>query len=539
MNLSAVFIKRPVLTIVVNITIILFGYIGFSFLGVREYPSIDPAIVSVRTNYAGANPDIIESQITEPLEKAINSIDGIRNISSSSNQGSSNITIEFDLKKNLEEAANDVRDKVSQAVRSLPQDIDAPPVVSKADADSDPIITLTLQSETRDKLSLSDYAENVISERLQTIPGVSSTQIYGQKRYAMRLWLNPDRMAAYGITASDIRTALNNQNVELPSGKIVGNTTELTVKTIGNLSTPDQFNNIILKADSSLIVKFTDIGRAEIDAENLETKMVSNGKQLVGIAIIPQPGTNYLDIANNFYKMLDQIKEDLPQDIILNIASDNTTFIKKSVEEVAETLLISIILVTLIIYFFFRDWGIALRPLLDIPVSLIATFFIMYIFGFSINVLTLLAIVLATGLVVDDGIVVTENIFKKVEEGMSPIEAALKGSKEIFFAVISISITLAAVFLPVIFLQGFVGRLFREFGVVIASAVLVSAFVSLTLTPMLNAYLIKGGGHKKTKFYDWTEPMFVKMNKIYEIQMDKLSNSDPMFYHYWYPFILH
>ncbi|WP_324760067.1 efflux RND transporter permease subunit [Sphingobacterium thalpophilum] len=515
MNLSAIFIKRPVLTIVVNITIILFGYIGFSFLGVREYPSIDPAIVSVRTNYAGANPDIIESQITEPLEKAINSIDGIRNISSSSNQGSSNITIEFDLKKNLEEAANDVRDKVSQAVRSLPQDIDAPPVVSKADADSDPIIILTLQSESRDKLSLSDYAENVISERLQTIPGVSSTQIYGQKRYAMRLWLDPDRMAAYGITASDIRTALNNQNIELPSGKIVGKTTELTVKTVGNLSTPEQFNNIVLKADSTRLVRLIDIGRAEIDAENLETKMVSNGKQLVGVAIIPQPGTNYLDIANNFYEMLDQMKEDIPQDIMINIASDNTKFIKKSVVEVAETLVISIVLVTLIIYFFFRDWGIALRPLLDIPVSLIATFFIMYVFGFSINVLTLLAIVLATGLVVDDGIVVTENIFKKVEEGMSPIEAALKGSKEIFFAVISISITLAAVFLPVIFLEGFVGRLFREFGVVIASAVLVSAFVSLTLTPMLNAYLIKGSGHKKTKFYEWTEPMFEKMNTGY------------------------
>ncbi len=515
MNLSAIFIKRPVLTIVVNITIILFGYIGFSFLGVREYPSIDPAIVSVRTNYAGANPDIIESQITEPLEKAINSIDGIRNISSSSNQGSSNITIEFDLKKNLEEAANDVRDKVSQAVRSLPQDIDAPPVVSKADADSDPIIILTLQSESRDKLSLSDYAENVISERLQTIPGVSSTQIYGQKRYAMRLWLDPDRMAAYGITASDIRTALNNQNIELPSGKIVGKTTELTVKTVGNLSTPEQFNNIVLKADSTRLVRLIDIGRAEIDAENLETKMVSDGKQLVGVAIIPQPGTNYLDIANNFYEMLDQMKEDIPQDIMINIASDNTKFIKKSVVEVAETLVISIVLVTLIIYFFFRDWGIALRPLLDIPVSLIATFFIMYVFGFSINVLTLLAIVLATGLVVDDGIVVTENIFKKVEEGMSPIEAALKGSKEIFFAVISISITLAAVFLPVIFLEGFVGRLFREFGVVIASAVLVSAFVSLTLTPMLNAYLIKGGGHKKTKFYEWTEPMFEKMNTGY------------------------
>lgn len=510
MNLSAIFIKRPVLTIVVNVTIILFGYIGYSFLGVREYPSIDPAIVSVRTNYAGANPDIIESQITEPLEKSINAIDGIRNITSSSSLGSSNITVEFELEKNLEEAANDTRDKVSQALRSLPQDIDAPPVVSKADADSEPIITLTIQSDTRDKLELSDYAENVIGERLQTIPGVSSVQIWGQQRYAMRLWFDPAKLAAYSVTVDDVRAALSAQNVELPSGKIVGANTELTVKTVGNLSTEKEFEDIIIKSDSDRIVKFSDVGYAKLQAENLETKMVSNGKQLVGVAIIPQPGTNYIDIANDFYKLLDQLKEDIPEDITLNVAADNTTFIKKSVIEVAETLLISIALVTLIIYFFFRDWGIALRPLLDIPVSLIATFFIMYIFGFSINVLTLLAIVLATGLVVDDGIVVTENIFKKVEAGMSPIEAALKGSKEIFFAVISISVTLAAVFLPVIFLQGFVGRLFREFGVVIASAVLVSAFVSLTLTPMLNAYLIKGTGHEKSKFYIWTEPFFEK-----------------------------
>jgi multidrug efflux pump len=521
MNFSAIFIKRPVLTIVVNVTIILFGYIGYSFLGVREYPSIDPAIVSVRTNYAGANPDIIESQITEPLEKSINSIDGIRNITSSSNQGSSNITIEFELEKNLEEAANDVRDKVSQALRSLPQDIDAPPVVSKADADSEPIITLTIQSETRDNLALSDYAENVIGERLQTIPGVSSVQIWGQQRYAMRLWFDPTKLSAYGVTVSDVRSALTAQNVELPSGKIVGKNTELTVKTVGNLSTEKEFDNIIIKSDNERVVKFSDIGYAKLQAENLETKMVSAGKQLVGVAIIPQPGTNYIDIANDFYKLLDQLQEDIPEDIILNVAADNTTFIKNSVIEVAETLLISIILVTLIIYFFFRDWGIALRPLLDIPVSLIATFFVMYLFGFSINVLTLLAIVLATGLVVDDGIVVTENIFKKVEEGMSPIEAALKGSKEIFFAVISISITLAAVFLPVIFLQGFVGRLFREFGVVIASAVLVSAFVSLTLTPMLNAYLIKGTGHEKSKFYIWTEPFFVKMNTGYAYILSK------------------
>jgi multidrug efflux pump len=515
MSLSTLSIKRPVLTIVMNVAIILFGFIGYTFLGVREFPSIDPAQISVRTNYAGANSDIIESQITEPLEKAINQIDGIRNITSSSNQGSSVITIEFELEKNLEEAANDVRDKVSQATRSLPQDIDAPPVVSKADADSEPIITMTVQSANRSPLDLSDYAENVIAERLQTIPGVSSVQIWGQKRYSMRLWVDPVKMASYGVTVSDVRDALDKQNVELPTGKLTGANTELTVKTLGNLANPEQFNNIIVKSEGERIVRLSDVGRAELGPENLETKMTNNKQQLVGLAIIPQPGTNYIEISDAFYKQYDQLKKELPADLKLNIAIDNTVFIKKSVLEVVETLAISIILVTLIIYLFFRDWAIALRPLLDIPVSLIFTFFIMYIFGFSINVLTLLAIVLATGLVVDDGIVVTENIFKKVEEGMSPIEAALKGSNEIFFAVISISVTLAAVFLPVIFLEGFVGRLFREFGVVIAAAVLVSAFVSLTLTPMLNAYLIKGGVHKKSKFYELTEPYFLKLNAGY------------------------
>lgn len=515
MSLSTLSIKRPVLTIVMNVAIILFGIIGYTFLGVREFPSIDPAQISVRTNYAGANADIIESQITEPLEKAINSIDGIRNITSSSNQGSSNITIEFNLEKNLEEAANDVRDKVSQAIRSLPQDIDAPPVVSKADADSEPIITMTVQSATRNPLELSDYAENVIAERLQTIPGVSSVQIWGQKRYAMRLWIDPVKLNSYGVTVSDVRNALNSQNVELPTGKLTGANTELTIKTLGNLASAEEFNNIIVKSEGEKIVKFSDVGRAELGPENVETKMTNDGQQLVGLAIIPQPGTNYIEVADAFYVQYEQMKKELPADLKLNIAIDNTVFIKKSVLEVAETLAISIILVTLIIYLFFRDWAIALRPLLDIPVSLIATFFIMYIFGFSINVLTLLAIVLATGLVVDDGIVVTENIFKKVEEGMTPIEAAMKGANEIFFAVISISVTLAAVFLPVIFLEGFVGRLFREFGVVIASAVLISAFVSLTLTPMLNAYLMKGGVHKKSRFYNFTEPYFEKLNSGY------------------------
>lgn len=515
MSLSTISIKRPVLTIVLNLTIILFGLIGYKFLGVREFPSIDPAQISIRTDYAGANSDIIESQITEPIEKAINSIDGIKNITSSSVQGTSTITVEFNLDKDLEAAANDVRDKVALAAKTLPKDIDAPPVVSKADANADAIISMTIQSDTKSQLELSDFAENTIGPRLETIPGVSGIQIWGQKRYAMRLWIDPIKLTSYGCTVSDVKNALNQQNVELPSGKLTGNTTELTVKTVGNLSKPEEFNNIIIKSDGDKIVKLSDIGKAELGPEVVETKMVQSGTPLVGVAIIPLPGSNYLDISKAFYKKFDILKKDAPKDIKLNIAIDNTLFVKKSVIEVVETLGISILLVILIIYLFFRDWAIAFRPLIDIPVSLIATFFIMWLFGFSINVLTLLAIVLATGLVVDDGIVVTENIFKKVEQGMSPIEAAIKGSNEIFFAVVSISITLAAVFLPVIFLEGFVGCLFREFGIVIGAAVLVSAFVSLTLTPMLNAYLMKGGEQKKTKFYQLTEPFFQKLNSGY------------------------
>ncbi len=520
MSLSSTSIKRPVLAIVMNLSLVLFGLIGFHFLGVREFPSIDPPVVSVRTGYPGANADVIESQITEPLEKAINSIDGVRNISSSSNQGSSNITVEFNLTKDLEEATNDVRDKVSQAARSLPKDIDGLPVVAKADANSESILSMTLESDTRNQLELSDYAENVLAQRLQTIPGVSNVQIWGQKRMAMRIWIDPSRMAACRLTALDIKTALDKENIELPSGKITGESTELSVKTMGNLSSEDDFNNLIIKNDGINIIRLKDIGSAVMAPENEETMLRQSGKTMIGMAIVPQPGANYLDISDEFYKRYAQIKKDLPKDFKLDIALDQTIFIKKSVSEVAETLLLSLVLVILIIYLFFRDWSIAFRPLIDIPVSLIATFFVMYLFGFSINVLTLLAIVLATGLVVDDGIVVTENIFKKIEEGYSPIEAAIKGSNEIFFAVISISITLAAVFLPVIFLEGFVGRLFREFGVVIGAAVLISAFVSLTLTPMLNAFLMKGH-QKKTKFYERTEPYFVALTNGYTQSLER------------------
>jgi multidrug efflux pump len=514
MSLSSVSIKRPVLATVMSVIIVVFGVIGYKFLGIRDFPSVDPPIISVSTSYSGANADVIESQITEPLEKAINGVQGIRNISSTSSVGSSNITVEFDLDADLETAANDVRDKVSQAQRQLPQDINAPPVVSKADANSDNIITLTVNSNTRNITQINDYAENVLQEGLQTIPGVSSINLQGQRQYAMRLWIDPMKLSALSLTASDISAALSQENIELPAGKISGNNTEVTVRALGKLVTEKDFNNLIIRSDSNRVIRLSDIGYAILGSANEETAFKESGILQVGLALVPQPGANYVQIAKDFYKRLDQIKKDLPPDIKLQVALDNTRFINQSIEEVEETLIISFVLVVIIIYLFFRDWLIAFRPLIDIPVSLIGAFFIMYIFGFSINILTLLGIVLATGLVVDDGIVVTENIYKKVEEGMPVRQAAFEGSAEIFFAVISTSVTLAAVFLPIVFLQGFTGRLFREFAVVVAGAVLISAFVSLSLTPMLNVKLVRKN-HKRSAFYEKTEPFFVRMNNAY------------------------
>jgi multidrug efflux pump len=520
MSLSSLSVNRPVLSTVMSLLIMIFGVIGFSFLGIREYPSIDPPVISVRTSYTGANADIIESQLTEPLEKAINGIAGIRSISSSSNQGVSNITVEFNLSVDLEAAANDVRDKVSQAVRQLPQDIDAPPVVSKADANSDAIISMTVKSDTRSHMEVSDYAENVLQERLQTIPGVSTLQIWGQKKYSIRLWLDPMKLAAYKLTMLDIRDALNRENVDLPGGKIAGDNTELTIKTVGRFSNEAQFNDMIIRSDNTKSIRLKDIGFAELAPENQESVLKDSGVPMIGLGIVPLPGANYIEIADEFYKRFEQIEKDIPEDIQVKIAIDNTKFIRKSIKEVEETLIIAFLLVVIIIYLFFRDWLFAFRPLIDIPVSLMGAFFIMYVAGFSINILTLLAIVLATGLVVDDGIVVTENIFKKMEEGLSPREAAIKGTNEIFFAVVSTSVTLAAVFLPIIFLEGFVGRLFREFGVVVAGAVLISAFVSLTLTPMLNVLISRKDPTKRTKFYLSTEPYFEKLNNAYRNSLD-------------------
>ncbi len=513
MVISDIALKRPIASIVLSLIIVLMGFVGFKFLGVRLFPAIDPPIITVQTSYAGANSEIIESQITEPLEKSINGIEGVKSISSQSSIGSSSITVEFDLGTDLEKAANDVRDKVSQATRSLPQDIDAQPTVTKADANSDPIIMLNVRSNNLSAIELSDYAENVLQEKLQTIPGVSSVSIFGQQRPAMRLWLKPDKMVAYGVTGSDVDAALANENVEMPAGKLRGNATELLLKTKGRLTSEEDFNNLIVKETDNQIVRFRDIGEASLGPQNDESEASINNVTGLSLNLVPLPGANDIQIADEFYKRLGQIKQTMPKGIELDVSRDKSIFVRESVHDVVETLIIAIVLVVLIIFLFFRNWIIAIRPLIDIPVSLIGTFFVMYVCGFSINVLTLLGIVLATGLVVDDGIVVTENIFKRIEKGMNKWQAAFEGTREIFFAVISTSMTLAIVFIPVIFLEGFTGRLFREFGIVVASAVLISAFVSLTLTPVLNVFL--GGSSHHSKFYVKTEPFFEGMENKY------------------------
>lgn len=518
MSLSSVSVRRPVLAIVMSIVIVLFGIIGYTFLGVREYPSIDPPIITVSTSYVGANADVIEAQITEPLEEQINGIAGIRSLTSVSRDGRSSITAEFDVSIDLEAAANDVRDRVSIARSRLPQDVD-PPTVSKADADAIPIIFLSVKSEKRNLLALTDIAQNIFKERLQTIPGVSQINIWGERRYSMRLWMDPAKLAAYNITPLDVRNSLNKENIELPSGRIEGNNTELTVRTLGRLETLEDFNNLIIKESSTGIVRFKDLGIAELYPENDRSILRRDGIPMVGVVAIPQPGANFIQIADEFYKRVNQIKKDLPEDIGLGIGFDVTKYIRNSISEVRETILLAFGLVILIIFFFFRDWRTTIIPILAIPVSLIGTFFIMYAAGFSINVLTLLGIVLAIGIVVDDAIVVLENIYRKIEEGMNPIEAGMKGTSEIFFAVVSTTITLAAVFLPIMFLQGITGRLFVEFGVVIAGSVLISAFVALTLTPMLSSRILKTK-EKHSWFYYKTEPFFTWLENLYKNALD-------------------
>lgn len=517
-SLSNISIDRPVLAIVMSIVIILFGVIGFNFLGIREYPSVDPPVVTVSTNYIGASADVIETQITEPLEESINGIDGIKSLSSISTDGRSTITVEFGLETDLEAAANDVRDKVSRAVSNIPPDAD-PPIVTKADADSQPIIALRIYSEKRNLLELSEIADNIFKETFQTIDGVSEVRIWGEKKYSMRLWMDPDRLAAYRMTPLDVLNAVQRQNIELPSGRIEGSATELTVRTFGRLSSPEEFNNLIIREAGNDIVRFRDIGRAELYPENDRTALRNNGIPMVLNAIVPQPGSNNLDIAEEFYRRLEDLKKNLPEDISTDIAFDNTEYISESIAEVQQTIYVAFALVVLIIFFFLRDWRTTFIPVITVPISLIGAFFVMYALGFSINVLTLLGIVLAIGLVVDDAIVVLENIYTKIEGGMDPLEAGKKGTQEIFFAVISTTVALTSVFFPIIFLQGLTGRLFREFGITVAVAVIISSFVALTLTPMLSSKMLKKR-ERQTWIYRKTEPFFIWLNKGYNDALD-------------------
>lgn len=514
MNIASVSIRRPVLASVLSIVIVIFGVVGFELLGLREYPSVDPPVVTVSTTYAGANADVIEAQITEPLEESINGIAGIRTLTSSSADGRSSISVEFNLGVDMEAATNDVRDRVSRAVRNLPQDVD-PPVVTKADADSDPIIILAIQSTTRNLLELSEIGNNVFKERLQTIPGVSEIRIFGEKKYAMKLNLDPALMAARNITPSDIRQSLLMQNVELPSGRIEGYQTELTIRTLGRLETEDDFNNIIIKDISGRVVRLKDVGTARLAPENERSLLRGNGGiQQIALAITPQPGVNHIAIADEFYKRKSSLEAEMPEDLVLAVTLDTTISIRKAITEVQETILLAFALVVLVIFLFLRHWRTTLIPVIAIPISLVGTFFVMYLSGFTINILTLLGIVLATGLVVDDAIVVLENIFSKIESGLDPVTAGHRGSQEIIFAIISTTITLAVVFLPIIFLQGLTGRLFREFAVVVAAAVVISAFVSLTLTPMMSSKMLRHQS-RHTALFLWSERFFNNMTTGY------------------------
>ncbi|MDR1865589.1 MAG: efflux RND transporter permease subunit [Bacteroidales bacterium] len=513
MSLASTSIKRPVMAIVMSLVVVIFGMIGVTSLPVREYPSVDPPIINVRTSYPGANAEIIDSQITEILEASINGIAGIRTLTSTSSDGNSNILVEFELGVDMEAAANDVRDRVSRVQNRLPNDCD-PPTVSKSDADSNPIIMLAVRSDKRNPLDLSDVTDRMFKERLQTIPGISEILIYGEKRYAIRVTLDPARMAAYGITASDVRSQIVTENVELPSGSIEGTMSDLTIRTLGLLRTPQEFENLIVKEVNGVPVKINDIGYTVFAAENERTITKFNGEPCAIIAVLPQSGANNVEISDRFRQRLEEIERDMPEDISAQIIMDTTDFVRNSIEEVEETIIIAFILVVLIIFIFLRNWRTTLIPIIAIPVSLVGTFFIMYLFGFSVNVLTLLSIVLAVGLVVDDAIVVMENIFVKIEEGMSPIEAAFKGSKEIYFAIISTTVVLVCVFMPVVFLSGTTGRLFREFGIAIAGAVIISAFVALTLTPMMCSKILKPSS-SQNKLYRVTEKFFDRLTIAY------------------------
>lgn len=512
MTLYKLSVQRPVLATVMTIIIVIFGLVSFERLGIREFPAVDPPIITVSTVYTGAAPEVIESQITEPLEENLNSVAGIRTLTSVSREGRSTITVEFDIGADLEVAANDVRDKVASAQRDLPPDAD-PPTVTKADADRSPVAFISVYSPSRDLLELSSIADRRFKPILQTIPGVAEVSIWGEKRYAMRIWLDRDKLSSFKLTAVDVRKALDRENVELPSGRVDGNQVELSVRAVSRFSKPEQFNEMVIRESEGRVVRLQDVGYATIGPENIRNLMKRNGAPSVGVVLRPQPGANQIAIADEMYRRLDQIKKDLPGDIEAKVGFDLTQYVRASITEVVETILLAVGLVVLIIFSFLRTVRSTLVPAVVIPISLIGGFFVMFLAGYSINVLTLLAMVLAIGLVVDDTIIVLENIYAKMEEGMSGRKAAVEGTREVFFAVIATTVALVAVFAPILFLGGLVGKLFQEFAVVLAGTVVISAFVSLTLAPMLCSKVLTD--HEHSRFYHWTEPFFVGMSSTY------------------------
>ncbi len=517
-SLYSISVRRPVLATVMSLGIVIAGVLGFRQLGVREYPVTETPVISVSTSLRGANAEVIQNQVTEPLEESINGIAGIRSITSSSSNGSSRISVEFEIGSDLDAVAAEVRDRVSRARGRIPEEADEP-VVSKANADSQPVVFLTVSSSNRNLLDLTELAQTFFVERLQTIPGVASVSIWGEKRYAMRLYLDPTRLAAFGLTAADIRSAVTAQNVELPGGQIEGDQMTLSIRPMMRLQTVEDFENLVLKADGTTLVRMRDVGRVVLAAQNERQILKRNGVPMVGVVLQPLPGANYVEMVDEFYARLEQIRRDLPDDVQTEIGFDNTRQIRASILEVEETIAIALGLVVLIIFLFLRDWRSTLVPILVIPVSLIGAFGIMALAGFSINVLTLLALVLAIGIVVDDAIVVLENIYSQIEEGKPPRQAAIDGTKEIFVAVIATTAALVVVFLPIIFQGGVVGALFREFGLTLAGAIVISAFAALTLTPMLSARLLrKADSH--TWLYRKTEPFFVWMNEGYRSSLN-------------------
>jgi multidrug efflux pump len=518
-RISSISIRRPVFAAVMSIVIVIFGIIGYNELGVREYPVVDPPIITITTNYTGANSDVVEREITEPIENQVNAVSGIRTLTSVSMEGRSEIRVEFDINVDIEVAANDVRDRVSRAIGNLPEDAN-PPSVRKEDVDSDPILLINMYSDLRDRLELTQYARDVFREQLRTVQGVSIVSVYGQQRYTIRLWMDPDRMAAYDVTPSDIRQALDADNIELPSGVMEGDDTELTIRTVGRMSELEEFEDLIIREEDGNIIRFQDVGRAEMGTRDDRTVLKRNSEPMIALAVIPQPGSNQIAAVDEVFYRIDQIREDLPPDIQLEVGFDTTEYVRESISEVQKTLVFAFILVVMIIFLFLRDTRTTFIPVIVVPISLIGSFFVMYMSGFTINTLTLLALILAIGLVVDDAVIVLENIYAKMEKGLPPIEAGILGTKEIFFAIVATSLALISVFTPILFMEGVTGMLFREFGVVMIGAVVISSFVALTLTPMLSTKFLKQES-KSTRFYEKTEPFFRNLISGYRTRLER------------------